>query len=66
MLKFYQRPFYEPTYSITTIDESTICLTMTDFLNPDAIVSLMNQHQDLLNKQTTGLSMYGSITAAAI
>lgn len=47
-LQFYKGVTYVPTYSICKLDDATICLTMTDFMNPDAIVSLLNEHKDLL------------------
>ena len=50
VLEFYPRPLYVPTYGVQTLDESTVCLTMTDFLNPDAIVSMMQQHQHQLEQ----------------
>ncbi|MGN7115804.1 S41 family peptidase [Lysinibacillus odysseyi] len=49
-LHFYKKPPYVPVYTINQRDESTVCLTMTDFNNPDAIVSLINEHKNLLEK----------------
>ncbi len=49
-LHFYKKPPYVPVYTINQRDESTVCLTMTDFNNPDAIVSLINKHKNLLEK----------------
>lgn len=49
MFNFYEKPLYKPTYSIKEIAEKTLLITMTDFANPDAIVNIMAENQELLD-----------------
>lgn len=47
-ISFEKEPSYTPTYSIEKISNNTLLLTMTDFMNPDAIVELITKNQLLL------------------
>ncbi|MDW0114198.1 S41 family peptidase [Sporosarcina saromensis] len=38
----------DPTYAIEKVAEDTLLLTMTDFMNPDAIAKLVGDHEALL------------------
>lgn len=46
---FYEKTTYVPTYSVKKINDNALLLTVTDFMNPDAIVTLIKENQDLLD-----------------
>lgn len=46
--KFYEKANYKPTYSVKKYNENTLLLTFTDFMNPDAIASLISENKELL------------------
>lgn len=45
----YEKEKHVPTYSVEKINNDTILLTITDFMNPDAIVTLIKENQTLLD-----------------
>ena len=47
--KFYEKTTYEPTYSVEKVNEDTLLLTFSDFMNPDSIINLINENQILLD-----------------
>ncbi|WP_391122626.1 S41 family peptidase [Psychrobacillus sp. L3] len=47
--KWYEKAKYIPTYSIGKIDDKTLLLTISGFMNPDAIVTLIEENQVLLD-----------------
>lgn len=49
-LKKYEKAPYTPTYKIEKYNETTLLLTFTDFDDPDAIIKLLNNHEEELTK----------------
>ncbi len=47
-LKKYERPPYQPEYSIKEIEEGTLLLKLTDFMDQNAISNLIHNHHDQL------------------
>ncbi len=49
LIKYEKNP-YSPTYSIEKINDDTLFMTLTDFDDPDAIIQLIEQNEQLLNE----------------
>ncbi|WP_047985535.1 S41 family peptidase [Ornithinibacillus californiensis] len=49
-LKKYPKEGYVANHSITRIDEDTLCMTLTDFFNPDPLNQLIEKHKKELSK----------------
>jgi hypothetical protein len=48
-LNFYDRSSYQPEYTVEKLTDDTLFITMTDFQDPDAIIKMMKENQELLN-----------------
>lgn len=46
--KFYEKEKYVSTYDIKKMNENTVLLTFTDFMDPDAIATLIEENEVLL------------------
>lgn len=47
-LKAYEKPAYVPQHTITKVDEDTLCMTLTDFNEPDTLTTLLSKHEQEL------------------
>lgn len=47
--EIYEKVAYKPVYSIEKLNESTLLMTMTDFHDPDAIIKMMEENEDLID-----------------
>lgn len=46
----YAKKQYVPNYSVKKLGEDTLLMTMTDFMNPDAISQMVEEHKALLDE----------------
>lgn len=47
-LKAYEKPAYVPQHTITKVHEDTLCMTLTDFNEPDTLTTLLSKHEQEL------------------
>ncbi|MFB7141936.1 S41 family peptidase [Gottfriedia sp. NPDC056225] len=47
-LNFYENSTYSPVYSVKLLTENILLMTMTDFMDPQAIINMMNKNHQLL------------------
>lgn len=47
--KKYEKEPYTPVYSVSEIENNTLLFRITDFMNPDAIISLMEKNKESLD-----------------
>lgn len=47
-LREYEKPEYVPQHTISRVDEDTLCMTLTDFYEPDTLTTLISKHEKKL------------------
>ncbi|MUK89364.1 hypothetical protein GMD78_13430 [Ornithinibacillus sp. L9] len=49
-LKKYEKAEYVPKHTVTRVDSDTLCMTLTDFFDPDTIQKLEKEYRDELSE----------------
>ncbi|MEH7349401.1 S41 family peptidase [Gottfriedia acidiceleris] len=47
-MKFYERSPYSPTYTVSSLTENVLLITMTDFMDSQAILNMIKENHQLL------------------